>query len=258
MLTIVVLEDNQIQLEAITNFIQRYTTFENLDTSIGLATSDPDIILDYVKKNAKSNFLFFLDIELEIGDINGIEVASKIRQMMPFAQIVFITSHEELSLLTIKRRIAPMDYILKNTDIQSVQESIRADILNSLDLCINKKESNPDIFIYKQRSRYFEISMNSLFFLSSVPNMVNHVIVHSNNRVTEIHDSLSNLENKYPTLFRCHKGFLINVSTVSSFDTITNKIYFNNSSDLWCPVSSRKKSAFRRLLKAYTEKNNVN
>lgn len=56
--------------------------------------------------------MLFLDIQLE-ADINGIKLASEIRKHDPVGNIIFVTSHSELTYLTFVYKVAAMDFILK-------------------------------------------------------------------------------------------------------------------------------------------------
>lgn len=78
------------------------------------ATTDPNDIFLYLKKNDITNCLFFLDIDLGT-HLDGIDIAQQIRSDNEFAQIVFITSHQELAIKTLQRQIAPLDYIVKDS-----------------------------------------------------------------------------------------------------------------------------------------------
>ena len=77
-----------------------------------VATDDQKIIL--ADLNQQQDGLFFLDMEIGEDKQAGLELASRIRATIPLAKIVFITTHDELSFVTLERRIAPLDYILKD------------------------------------------------------------------------------------------------------------------------------------------------
>lgn len=107
MLSIFVCEDNNEQREKFTKIIQNLILIENFDMELKLSTSKPDDILDYLAENDVSG-LYFLDIDLK-SSINGIELASMIRQYDPRGFIVFITTHSEMSYLTFIYKVEAMD-----------------------------------------------------------------------------------------------------------------------------------------------------
>ncbi|WEA52858.1 hypothetical protein PWO95_09590 [Weissella paramesenteroides] len=59
MLEIIILEDWQHKLTWISNFIKRYTEFEELDTNIKLVTTDAQEIKNFVQACTNQNILFF-------------------------------------------------------------------------------------------------------------------------------------------------------------------------------------------------------
>lgn len=58
-LEIIILEDQHHQLTWISNFIKRYTEFEELDTNIKLVTRDAQEIKNFVQACTDQNILFF-------------------------------------------------------------------------------------------------------------------------------------------------------------------------------------------------------
>ena len=77
------------------------------------------------------DFLFLLDIEINNDKLGGFQLALELRKLRPFDNIVFITAHEELSLLALTYHIQSLDYILKK-DWEYVLNALRKDIKLSL------------------------------------------------------------------------------------------------------------------------------
>ena len=66
---------------------------------------------------------YFLDIQLE-ADMNGIKLGSEIRKHDPVGNIIFVTSHSELTYLTFVYKVAAMDFIFKDDPSELKQESL--------------------------------------------------------------------------------------------------------------------------------------
>ena len=112
-LPIILCEDDIILMSHYKAIIDNWVMINDYDMQLVLATTDPEDIFLYLSKNKVTNSLYFLDIDLG-KDFDGIDVAQHIRTDNEFAQIVFITSHQELAMETLKRQIAPLDYIVKD------------------------------------------------------------------------------------------------------------------------------------------------
>lgn len=71
---------------------------------IALATDDP---YEVIEKSKEMNDVgcYFLDIQLE-ADINGIKLGSEIRKYDPIGNIIFVTSHSELTYLTFVYKVS--------------------------------------------------------------------------------------------------------------------------------------------------------
>lgn len=248
-LNVVILEDEIKQREYIVNFINRYSSFEMLDIKVVLATDDPKKILNLIEHDKNCQYLFILDIEIASNDITGIELAEKIRILLPFTDIVFLTSHEELSMLTLERRISPLNYILKNKESNFIEAAIRKDIKLTLSRITKVNKITNDRFIYKIRNRYYTIPLNEIYFFESVPNKVNRVILHAKNKLLEISSNLKQIEEDQSIFFRCHKSYSIQVNNVKYYDPNLFKVYFDDDKQIFCPVAVRKVRQLKKVLR---------
>jgi len=130
-LKIFICEDNKVQREKFENIIENIIIIENYDMDLQLSTEDPFEIINYLKSNNTSG-LYFLDVDLH-SDINGIQLAEKIREYDPRGFIVFITTHAEMSYLTFLYKVEAMDYIIKdnyNNIQQRISECKKMPIIN--------------------------------------------------------------------------------------------------------------------------------
>ncbi|MFC6169023.1 response regulator [Loigolactobacillus jiayinensis] len=97
MLPIYILEDDLQQRQSYQQLITNYILMEALDMRVVLATASPTVLLEQLEDQAG---LFFLDIELAGADLDGLQVAERVRQRLDFAEIVFVTIHDEMAYLT--------------------------------------------------------------------------------------------------------------------------------------------------------------
>lgn len=247
-LNVVILEDEIKQREYIVNFINRYSSFEMLDIKVVLATDDPKKILNLIEHDKNCQYLFILDIEIASNDTTGIELAEKIRILLPFTDIVFLTSHEELSMLTLERRISPLNYILKNKESNFIEAAIRKDIKLTLSRITKVNKITNDRFTYKIRNRYYTIPLDEIYFFESVPNKVNRVILHAKNKLLEISNNLKQIEEDQSIFFRCHKSYSIQINNVKYYDPNLFKVYFDDTKQIFCPVAVRKVRQLKKVL----------
>ena len=110
MIKIYICEDIEEQRNRIRSLVKDIILEEKLDMTIEIASPNPMEILNKAKENDKDISLYFFDVDLN-SNINGIDLASKIREFDQRGFIVFITTHGEMSYLTFTYKVEAMDYI---------------------------------------------------------------------------------------------------------------------------------------------------
>jgi len=108
------------------------------DLSVEIITSstDPLNILEEAPKHGIANS-YFLDIDLGENAMTGIDLGKKIRDIDPFAKLIYITNFDNMQMRILNEMIAPLAYITKNSD--DMDESIRKGHKIRLNLVNNKE-----------------------------------------------------------------------------------------------------------------------
>ncbi len=241
-LPIILCDDDILLTMHYKQMIKNMIMINDYDMDLVLATSDPYDVLSYHQKTDLTNSLFFLDIDL--GEkLSGIDLAQRIRQENEFAKIVFITSHQELALETLKRQIAPLDYIVKDGKTEKQQITKILKLCNELTV-INHK-SNLRHLSFAIGSRNFKIDLASIYFLET--SVTPHkVILYGENMMYEFYGKMNDLEKEYPELLRIHRSFLINPTQIRSVDFKTRTIVFPE--EYMCNFSISKSKILKKQL----------
>lgn len=235
MLKVFICEDNNLQRESVEKVVNNIITIESLDMEIALSTHSPKDILSYLKSN-KGRGLYFLDVDLK-DDINGIQLAEKIREYDPRGFIVFITTHSEICGLTFQYKVEAMDYIIKNSSLD-VDSRIKECILNankkySIDIGDIKKN-----FTFKIEDRTISMEYDDIIYFET-SSTIHKVIIHSINRQVEFYGKIKDIESKLDDRFyRCHRSYLINKNNIKEVNAKERKVFMINEEQ--CLVSSRK------------------
>ncbi len=235
-LPIILCEDDIILMSHYKAIIDNWVMINDYDMQLVLATTDPEDIFLYLSKNKITNSLYFLDIDLG-KDFDGIDVAQHIRTDNEFAQIVFITSHQELAMETLKRQIAPLDYIVKD------EQSEKGQIENVLDgrhkLTFVDNRTNERHLSFMIGARNFRIDITSIYFLET--SVTPHkIILYGENLMYEFYGKMNDLEKEYPELLRVHKSFLINPKKIISVDYKSRMIFFPDEYSCRFPLAKNK------------------
>ena len=234
MLDIYICEDNEIQRKHIAAFISRFCLAQSLDAEVVMASSSPrEIITHY--ETALNPSLFFLDIELD-AEINGIELASLIREQRKMAAIVFLTSHAEMTFLTFQYKVEALDFIVKDNN-DNVTRRI-AECINTALERLAPPASTQTICV-KLGEKVVSLDMSEIILIETTP--VRHKLrIHLKNRTLECSAELKALEEKLDGRFiRCHRTSIINKNKIACFNKKEGTITMANKSI--CPVSRTKK-----------------
>ncbi|WP_241754281.1 response regulator [Lactiplantibacillus plantarum] len=195
MFPIYLLEDNEAQRVEYISIIKNIIMIKEYDMQLVVATGDLQELMNNVM-NSKEG-LFFLDMEIGEQTQAGLNLADEIRQQLPCAQIVFITTHEELSFLTLERRIAPLDYILKEQGLDDIKQKIVKDIDATQTILKTETVQHKDILGYKIGTRFFSVPINDVIMLSTNKERPGSIRLTAKNKVADFPGNLNSFENKY-------------------------------------------------------------
>jgi len=241
MLSIFICEDEPIHLAHVKKTVENYVSMENLAMAVVCATAQPNDVLTYLSRNKDVAGLYFLDLNLE-SDINGMELAAKIRKHDPRGFIVFITSDAESLSLTFRFKIEAMDYIVKGS--QDLESRICECLQNANSRFTALATPLQDRFVFKLSKGAdgvrgtFKLSKDSIVSINSteivyfeVSQEAKHMIVlNTESSRYEFRGSLSQIEKEMDKVrfFRCQRNLIINMEKVTAIDAVQLKLHFNN------------------------------
>lgn len=119
MIPIYLCEDNPLQLDLLKSMIEKYIFIQAYDMEIRQAVHTPHELLNLLPDQPE-NAVYFLDIHLH-SDMDGIELASAIRQKDPRAFIIFTTTHSEMAMTTFRYQVEPLGFLIKDDPNYTLQ-----------------------------------------------------------------------------------------------------------------------------------------
>ncbi|MCM1117795.1 MAG: LytTR family DNA-binding domain-containing protein [bacterium] len=178
--------------------------------------------------------VLFLDILMP--DIDGMELARKIRAFDANVILIFLTSCLEYAPSGYEVRA--FRYLLKpvkQEDITRTMEEIRSQMADSHRILLETPEGS--FLLYAHELQYLEANNKDS-------------ILHYQGDTITLRRGLSELEEILPPLFfRIHRKFLINLSHVREYDAARLTLDCGQT----LPISRRKNMAFRLALKNFIE-----
>ncbi|WP_261810658.1 response regulator transcription factor [Levilactobacillus humaensis] len=230
MLAVYLCEDNPEQLQHYNDVIKRYIMINDYDMVVNLATPSPQDLLKALEENPPEYALFFLDIEFPAEKMSGLETAIAIRKLLGFAEIVFVTTHSEMALLTFERKVEPMDFIVKDLGRTQIDQKLRENVDYGYQRYTNYLGNTENLFSYSIGGRNFSLSMGDVYFVATAETP-HKVTVHAANQLVEFPGFLKDIADQYPELYRTDKSFLVNLDNVSGIDSEKRRLIFPNGDE---------------------------
>lgn len=229
MLNIFLLEDEEIQLEILSEYINKFFSKDNIEYKITKFKSGEDLLKEYLKKDIKVDIVF-TDVGLK--GISGIDVASQIRKFDNTVVIIFITCFTNYFQEGYK--VKAFRYLLKPLKYKDLE-----DTLNDYFIEMAK---NKLLIEFKSEGKSKIIDYRDILCIESIGRDIK---IHTKYESFFTNTKLKEIEHLINSkiFFRCHKSFIINLLEVNScFD---NEVTIGDRR-IKVPISHRKLNAFKQ------------
>ncbi|MFC6179977.1 LytR/AlgR family response regulator transcription factor [Lactiplantibacillus daowaiensis] len=246
MLKTFVVEDDPEQLATLKQIISNHIMINAFDMALTLATSQAQALLDYLDAHPDVEGLYFLDIEYTGQALNGLELATKIRERDVNAKIVFVSTHSEMAFLTFERRIEPLDFVVKDLGQDTVKAKVEKDIRVAYERYTKQGVANKAMFSYSKGGQLFNIPLDQVLFIETGAAR-NKLVLHLKDRIIQYNGKISDETVAHPELFRVHKSFLVNPSSLVRVDKQAQLGYFENGETV--DIAVRKMHDLATLIK---------
>lgn len=143
--------------------------------------------------------ILFLDIEM--GDISGIEIAKRIREVNSELLIIFFSSHEKYMIDLFE--VNPFRFIPKPIEKENVQSIILS--------AIKKINQNHNFFEYTFKQKMYKTFLKDIVFFESKGRIVN-IVGKKNILLGKFYSQLNDVEKSLKTdrFLRVHQSYLVN------------------------------------------------
>lgn len=239
---VVICEDDQQIARKIETYIEKYAFIEENAIEVVLNTPNPFVVMKYIKTQHVD--CFFIDMDLGTS-MNGLELAIEIRRDFPFASIIFVTTHSEMLPLTFKYYVEALDFIIKDeiTDLQ--QSTLKA--LSTAYIKYNEIGKEKALNCFQIKVGEFTKNIEYTDIISFKAAEVSHKVVLSTIiGKFEFYDTLNAIESYNKKFFRCHRGYIINVSNIAEIHWKRKIILMKDGEAI--PISFRRLKSLQNIL----------
>lgn len=232
MLNFVICDDETSMLKRLSFLFEKAFVNNDFDAKIVLKTTDYRDVLSFMASNVAN--VVVLDIEFKNSQINGLDVAKKIRKFNKDCYIIFITSHFEYVMEAFDYKT--FAYLFKNSisldSISSTLTRLFDDVSGTTSKFI--KIDNKGTFVDLNDVQFIEKSGMRLIYHTSHNDYVTY------NSFTKVVDTLPK------NFVRCHKSFIANINNIVHISLSDNTIVFKN--DAVCYIGPKYKNCLMEMI----------
>ncbi|QNQ82696.1 response regulator transcription factor [Lactobacillus sp. PV037] len=200
-----------------------------------------------------SSGIYFLDVELEnkTDSNTGFDLAELIKKRDERAQIIFVTSHEDLSLITFERYLGPVDYIIKTSDTQKLKKRIMKALKKAMANLDQFNKIKRYTFSYKVGRRINNIRIDDVICIVT-SDLPHRLLLKKTMGKADFIGTINQYEKENPMLVKISQSCLVNPQNIKTIDLKNKLVEFVNG-DIE-PYSRTKKKEMKELLNKFNYK----
>ncbi|MEW9078724.1 LytR/AlgR family response regulator transcription factor [Terrisporobacter glycolicus] len=199
MIKIVICEDEKEQHELLEKYIKEIFDGLSILYELRVFNSGEELLENY----PKDTDILLLDIQM--GQINGMDTARKIRKLHDKVEIIFITSL--------------IEYVLEGYEVRAYRYLIKPvkydDLKNNIINCIKEIDIKNKYILIKEEGNRIKLDINEISYIEV---QKEDITIHTLNQIYEIKGTMNNIEKEIDCcrFFRCHKSYLVNLDYIKS------------------------------------------
>lgn len=226
LISIAICDDELYMLNHLKENIQSYMKQNNLSYNIDIFDKAEDLLCNHEKFS-----IIFLDIQMK--DINGIQIARKLRACGNDCFIVFVTVLNEFVYDAFE--VDAINYLIKPLSNEKLYKT--------LDRIVMKLENNENNYITVQKGySYWRLKISDILYCEVIKRKI---YVHLKKETIDYYGTIDNLERSLPTnFFRCHRSYIINLQSVYGYEN-GNAVIENGDR---IPVSRLRQHVFSEVM----------
>jgi DNA-binding LytR/AlgR family response regulator len=230
MLNFVVCDDNSNILNKLSKMLEEIFVSNDYSAQVAFKSTEAQSVLNFV--NCNKTDVLILDINLK-SDINGLELAKRVRTSNKNCYIIFTTGHLEYAIVAYK--LKTFDYLPKPITYERLEDTVMRlfEDINGLPKKYIKID-NKNTIIDENEIEFIQRDGMKLVFHTSLKNY-------------ETYSSFNKIQEDLPKHFvRCHKSYIANLNKVVNVEPCSNTIFFDNNSQ--CEIGPKYKPILMEVL----------
>ena len=195
MLHIYICEDEKVQLNRIRDMITEYIADLRIDARIAAARQNPEEIMAELHDNCQPA-VFFIDVQLDGYDMDGFDLARRLKWLNSEYAVVFLTSSTDFAYKVFEYDLEVLDYVVKEPEYFR-QKRINNSLIRRLDRIFEKMMSlcdkkNKATIALAGGGKVTNVIMEDIIYIQSVAGR-HQAEVYLDNRVIIVRQSMKSI-----------------------------------------------------------------
>ena len=196
---IAICDDEQNQIEYITSIVASWSAHEGHGCEIRTFASAEAFLFEYEKDKAYD--ILLLDVEMK--NMNGIELAKRIRKDNNRAEIIFITSHFEF--VGEGYEVDALHYLIKPISVEKLTQVLTK--------AAEKLSVEPPSVVISCEGETVKLYESDILYVES---FLHYIVIHTKDNEYKIKENISVFENKVSDVFyRIHRSYLVSLKYIT-------------------------------------------
>lgn len=206
MFNIAICDDEKYYREKIEELVTKYFSKKDIEICISRFESGEKLCQEGIKLSKYD--LIFLDINM--GDIDGLDTAKKIRNFNSEVYIVFVTAF--------------INYVLEGYKVDAIRYLLKDSLENSMDECLDAVTEKNKGKVEKITLPFIEgkkqVLIEKIFYIESQKHKLFFHILEDDMKKYTLYDKLDNLEEQLAAygFLRIHKSYLVNIKHIEKIN----------------------------------------
>ena len=225
-------DDEYSCVNEITQYLVKYCKEHNISYSYDCFDSGEEAMTS----NSIYNIAF---LDVEIGNVTGLDIARKLKENNKNIIIFFITSYEKyiddaMDLFALRFLKKPLDYSRFYSGLDKAIELINEDVVE---------------FYLKDENKLIRLKSNEIIYIETLNHKTKIVTINKTYYSSKLIDEWEK-ELTHTSFSRIHKSFILNMDYISEYQR--DHVKLTNGG--FVPISYRKQSDFRKVFYQYLKR----
>lgn len=196
---IAICDDEQNQIEYITSIVTSWSNHKGHSCEIRTFASAEAFLFEYEEDKAYD--ILLLDVEMK--NMNGIELAKRIRKDNNRAEIIFITSHFEF--VGEGYEVDALHYLIKPISVEKLTQVLTK--------AAEKLSVEPPSVVISCEGETVKLYEADILYVES---FLHYIVIHTKDKEYKIKENISVFENRVSDdFYRIHRSYLVSLKYIT-------------------------------------------